>query len=366
MRFNHLQYVPCLRWKQGEYQAVQRLLETTKNGLIPLIELPEIGWDFEERRQAKTVDDHIAPFPRRVHAKWKERPCFVDLHLLGSTERMASGVHPIRFVFTRFREMECPAIPVTGVTRDVSYQQETKRVLDEDKRGLCLRVSIEQAAKNSLRADADSLLATFGVRVTDCDFILDVGAPNFVPLDGFSKVVQAIVMQLPHLAEWRTFTLVGTSFPETMTGIKTGGEVIPRYEWQLYRMLVPRLSDMKARLPAFGDYVISHPRVLPHDMRLLKPYATIRYTIDDAWYVIKGKNVRDYKFEQYRELSRRVVNSRHYCGSTFSWGDDYILRCADGTGKTGNLSTWRQVGTNHHIEKVIRDIASIYGFAGTP
>jgi hypothetical protein len=128
----------------------------------------------------------------------------------------------------------------------------------------------------------------------------------------------------------------------------------------LYKTLIPSLADAKLRLPAFGDYAISHPASLFVDMRLLKPSAKIRYTADDGWYIIKGENVRDYGFEQYHDLSEKVVGSRYYCGPAYSWGDGYLKKCADGTGKTGNLTTWVQVDTNHHIEKVTRDIASFY------
>ena len=95
------------------------------------------------------------------------------------------------------------------------------------------------------------------------------------------------------------------------------------------------------------------------DMRFLKPNATIKFTIDDGWYIVKGNNVKDYGFEQFHRLSEQVLASRHYPDSAFSWGKEYIRKCANG-GKTGNLTTWRQVGTNHHIEKVTHDIASFY------
>jgi hypothetical protein len=147
-----------------------------------------------------------------------------------------------------------------------------------------------------------------------------------------------------------------------MGNIKKQEEIIPRYEWQLYKALVNALKKASLRLPAFGDYVINHPKLLEIDPRIANPSATIRYTIDNSWYIVKGKNVRDKKFgfKQYRNLCRQVLASGYYCGLDFSWGDNYIQECASGTGKTGNLSTWRQVGTNHHIEKVTRDIASFY------
>lgn len=366
MQFDHCHYVPCLRWKQGEYQAVSRFSAMVKGAFTPLIEVPEIGWDPENSRRTKTIDEHLAPFAKRVCGKWGPQGCFVDLGIVAASDQMESGVHPLRFVFDQLRTMECVAVPVTRLDGDKAFQEEVKKVLDKDPYGVCLRISIEQAARSSAGMEVDALLATLRISPQDCDLVLDLAAPNFVPLDGFSRAIQAIVRRLPHLCEWRTFALVGTSFPETMASIRKGGEIVPRHEWQLYKLLAAFFSEADIRLPTFGDYAIAHPRVLHLDMRLVKPSATIRYTVEDGWYIMKGKNVRDHKFGQYRELSSSVVNSRHYYGSTFSWGDGYILDCSDGSGKTGNLTMWRQVGTNHHIAAVTRDIANFYASSDSP
>jgi hypothetical protein len=360
MNFDYFHYVPCLRWKQGEYQAVFRLPPAIKRMFTPLIEIPEIGWDFENETEAKTIDEHLAPFAKRVHEKWGRQPCFVDLNLIGSDEQMVTGIHPVRFVFDKLRERVCPAIPVTGLDKNSVYQREVKNIMTKNKTGVCLRIKIEQAAKNSLKNDLDSLLSRLKVKSKNCDFIIDLGAPNFVPLDGFSKIIQAIISKLPYLNDWRTFTLLGTSFPESMGSVKKGGEIVPRYEWKLYKKLVNDLKIAGLRLPTFGDYAINHPKELELDWRVVKPAATIRYTIKEGWYIIKGDSVRDYGFEQYHDLSQNVSASRYYCGPTFSWGDGYIQTCTNRNAKTGNLSTWRQVGTNHHVVKVIQDIASFY------
>jgi len=360
MSFNHAHYLPCLRWKQGEYQAISRLPDTTKRAFTPLIEIPEIGWDFENETEAKTIDEHLAPFAKRVHDKWGKHPCFVDLNHIKPDKRLADGTHPVRFIFDGLRAMRCQDIPVTGLLRDTEYQKEIKAASAKDKNGICLRITIEHAAKRTLKTGIDSLLSTLKIQPTDCDLILDLGAPNFVPLDGFSMAIQAIVSKLPYLNDCRTFTLLGTSFPETMGSIKEGVEVIPRYEWQLYKMLVDGLRKAKLRLPTFGDYAISYPDVPNLDWRIVKPSATIRYTVNDRWYIVKGKNVRDYGFKQYRKLSKKVIDSRYFFGSTFSWGDNYIQEWGNGERSKANLTMWRQVGTNHHIAKVTRDIASFY------
>jgi Beta protein len=48
-------------------------------------------------------------------------------------------------------------------------------------------------------------------------------------------------------------------------------------------------------------------------------------------------------------------------GAGFSPGSAYIESCRTGGASTGNLSTWRWVGTNHHMTKVVNDLANLHG-----
>ena len=360
MSFDYRHYVPCLRWKLGEYQAVLQLSASDRELITPLIEIPEIGYDFETATPKKSCDEHLSPQAKRINNKWGDGLCFVDLNHIGAEQRMINGTHPVTYIFSGLREAECSAIPVTSLDRDEQYQQAVKRVVQQDGQGICLRISLEQAAKTTIGQDIEALLKKLEVQIRECDLILDYGAPNFEPIAGFSKVIKHIIRKLPNLIEWRTFSILGTSFPYSMAEVKGRAELLPRYEWILYKKLVSSLNDAGVRLPTFGDYAISHPNMPNLDWRLVKPAATIRYTANDAWYIIKGPNVRDNKFTQYRDHCRSVIVSTHYCGTTFSKGDQYIADCAKGTASTGNLTTWRKVGTNHHLAKVLKDIANLF------
>lgn len=361
MNFDDWHYVPCLRWKMGEYQAITRLNDETKGLITPLIEVPEIGFDFAKGEPAKSVDKHLAPFSKRVAKKWGRRPCFVDLNLLEPSERMSDGKHILRFVFDDLRSENCEAVPVTSPDRVPAYQTAVEQTLLKDGRGLCIRLTIEAAGKVDAKNSIDALLERIGLEVTECDLVIDLGAPpNFEPIEGFAKLTEAIVRKIPYLSLWRTFTIIGTAFPPSMSEIEKGSTMVPRLEWMLYKIIAKSLAQNGVRVPTFGDYAINHTDILPRDMRLLKPSATIRYTADDSWLIVKGTNVRDNGFGQYRDLCRTVVDSQHYAGSDFSWGDEYIENCAAGSESTGNLTTWRGVGTNRHIEKVVFDVASYF------
>jgi hypothetical protein len=365
MNFDQKHYVPCLQWKQAEYQAIFGLSSTARNLITPLIEVPEIGFDFETRSETKDVDEHLAPFANRLCTKWGRAPCFVDVVRISPDKLMADGRHPVSFVFDTLRIFGCSAEPVTGIARDLRYQRAIKRVVSKDARGLALRLKIDEAARPNAKEKIDELFAVIGADAENWDLILDLGAPNFVPVEGFTKMIEALIRRLPYLPRWRTFTVIGTSFPSTMAEIKRSLEMIPRWEWILYNRLVANLSRGSIRVPTFGDYAINHPDPLSLDMRLVKPSASIRYAIDDGWLIVKGPNVRDNRFDQYRGHCQTVINSGNYMGPGFSQGDKYINACAKG-GKTGNLTTWRNVGTNHHIEKVVRDVSSLFGSSGAP
>ncbi|MGB2799713.1 MAG: beta family protein [Dehalococcoidia bacterium] len=358
MSFGSQQYVPCLRWKQGEYQALYRLSSKTQESIVPLIEIPEIGYDFESRMNSKSIDEHLYKFAKRVKDKWGGH-CLVDMHLIESSQRMNSGQHPFVFVLEDLRLKGVLAIPVIGLKQAYDCQNEIEAIVATDMRGICIRISIEEAAKPDLAASLGTLIQQYNVEADECDFILDMGAPNFEPIDSFGKLLEKIIGKLPHLNEWRSFALIGTSFPQSMGGVKLGASIIPRNEWTLYKSLIRRLIVSGIRIPTFGDYVINHPDVLLLDMRLVKPSATVRYTIEDGWLILKGYNVRDYRYGQYRGLCQEIVASKYYSGKTFSEGDKYIHGCAQGTESTGQLTTWRWVGTNHHLEKVVQDVANL-------
>ena len=149
-----------------------------------------------------------------------------------------------------------------------------------------------------------------------------------------------------------------------MAEVKYGQSIIPRFEWNLYVEIVKKMIENKLRIPIFGDYAINHPELLQIDMRKVKPAATLRYTIKDHWLILKGKNVRDNGFDQYRKHCEYIANSKYFYGERFSYGDYYIAQCAKGSESTGNLSTWRKVGTNHHLKVVSQEISNFFDLEG--
>lgn len=356
----HKYYVPCLRWKQGEYTAISKLSDSARERIVPLIAAPEIGYDFETESNSDSIDDHLAPFAQRILTYWGKKPCFVDLVHIEPGERMQNVAHPMDYVFDGLRVRGCLAVPVTGPDRDVAYHDAALNAAKQDRLGLGIRVQLEQAADPAITQKIRYLIDGH-LLLKDCDLILDLGFPNFSPLGDLADLVAGVLGELMGIGQWRTVVLLGTAFPASMGSVHKGAELIDRNEWVLYTRVIQILRRSHHRIPTFGDYTINHPEVSNMDMRLVKPAATIRYAIDDHWLLIKGSNVRDNGYAQYTGHCKTVISSGHFSENLFSCGDKYISDCADGCAKTGNLTTWRWVGTNRHIEKIVSDLANLFG-----
>ena len=359
MTFRPQHYIPCLRWKQGEYQALLNLSSLARDSIVPIIEVAEVGFDFESQTDSKTIDQHLFSFAKRVRDKWGRKECYVDMRYIEPSTQMSNGQHPGTFVFYDLSAKGVLAIPVIRLQEDPRFQAAIHQVVTTDKRGLCLRANIEEVARVGFDKTAQNILWSYGLVIEQCDLIVDLVTPNFDPIDSFASLLTNIFQSLPNLENWRSFGMVGTSFPQSLSGLNHGTTFIPRNEWRLYKLLVTRLNKLGGRIPSFGDYAINHPDVLSIDPRLIKPNASIRYTINDKWLIAKGQNVRDHGYDQFRDLSNLILNSEHYCGQNYSEGDNFIFKCAAGKERTGNLTTWRRVGTNHHIEMVVRDVAKL-------
>ncbi len=352
------QYIPCLRWKQGEYQAVMRLSSQAKAMITPLIEVPEIGFDFETRQASKSIDDHLEPFAKRVRKKWGTAPFFADFRIINPNDRMADGSHPIRYLLNDLRYKGAKSIPVVRPGDDSEYQRAAGEAADKDGRGLCIRMNLASVSRADLQTSAKNLLDVCNVSIEETDFIIDLQAPNFEPVEIFTDLLENLIRGLPYRDRWRSLGVIGTSFPISMAEVRMGFNILPRHEWALYKALVRRLEMNGMRIPIFGDYAINHPQLIQMDMRLVKPFSSLRYTIRDNWLIGRGKNVRDHGFGQYQFLCDTLVNSNYFEGSEFSVGDKYIDDCAKENASTGNLTTWRWVGTNHHIERIVTDFAT--------
>jgi hypothetical protein len=113
------------------------------------------------------------------------------------------------------------------------------------------------------------------------------------------------------------------------------------------------------RLPAYGDYIIAHPGLPPEGQATI--LVQLRYSIPNEFMIWKGKNAikTPNGFAQFLSICTDLVGRPEFRGAAFSFGDQEIQGKAANGGSPGNAEIWRKIGTNHHIETVLDQIANL-------
>jgi hypothetical protein len=362
--FDHTHYVPILKGKEGEFRALSLLSERTKPNITPFIDIPRIDLNWTTNLPKDTVEGHLAKKAKKIAGAWgTERPVFVDVFDLSLDLKTTAGTHCIDFLFTELRKLRVKAIPAVGLDRSSNgdYLRAVGRTIRKDSRGVSIRLlSDDMEVPIDGYAAVTDLIATLGLSEEEVHLLMDFRDITEDGLPNVTAMATRFLTSLPTPKFWKTVVLACSAFPENLGGIPTRSvRSLPRSEWDLRNAIVR--NKKIPRLPAFGDYGICHPDLQDYDPRFT-PTAAIRYTIERGWLIVKAASIKKYKNEQFRELSAMLRRRPEYYGISFSWGDNYISDCADSmTRGPGNLTTWRQVGTNHHIAVVTNQIASFAG-----
>ena len=349
-------YVPSLRWRQGEYQALARLTAAAKDRIVPYITVPEVEFDFELWQPKKTVQEHVHPFAARFKAKWGQRPAWVGVHPSISGELMGDGRDIFTYVFDALRAFQAKAIPAIPLDASTPMAASVAAIVATDGLGVAIAVRLENLMKPDARMRFEALTASLGLSLGEVDLVIDLGAPNFEPYDAFAGALIAAVQRLGDLNMFRNFVLIGTAIPETFKDVARGADQLPRHDWLFYQALLGKIPA-RMRQPIYGDYTIVHPKFVPVDMRKIKSAGKLVYTTATEWEVRKGGAFRDNPGQMHDHCAS-IVASGKFSGAGFSTGDDYIAKCAARMAKPSNQPWWKFVTINHHITHVLDDLAT--------
>jgi hypothetical protein len=352
--FDHRHYVPLLKGKAGEFGALAELSVATKAKITPLIEVPPVTDNLETGKPNKPLDIHLAYIADKIKAAWgDDRPLFVDLFWIELKDRTDKGVHPLACIFERFRSIGVLGIPSTGFDRDHDYNSTAKAIIATDQRGVCIRLLDEDMEDTgSLKDKLQDLQKSLGVARKSVHLLMDFRDVAAEDVERSAEVSIELINTLPGISDYRTLTLAASGFPGSLAKVESSTTAkLTRTELSLRKKVLSQGTGLQ-RIPTFGDYAIAHPDLLEADWRKFKLSGSIRYTLEKDWLIVKGGSIEKHEFKQFHKLANQLSNRTDFYGADFSWGDKYIAKCATKQVTSGNLTTWRKIGTNHHITVV--------------
>lgn len=343
MPFDHKHYVPILKGKRAEFNSLDSL--KSKDGITPLLEsIPSVSAD--------SVPCGMAKWP-------KGQAYFIDLLFFDDSDDPTATAEAVKKCFGKAIKAGHQAIPVSGLSRSPAYQNAAKLVVDAQHNGLALRLTPDDFEDlDELEAALNAACKLFGLPKNQIDLVLDLGAVGSATAGTVAQMHRANIDLLPDTGKWRTLTVAASAFPLSLMPLQRDHwNVQQRKDWRGWSQIVTG-AKRPARLPAFGDYAIAHPELPPEGQATI--LAQLRYATPDSWLIWKGRNAIQQGYDQFLQICANLVNRSEFRGSRFSWGDSEIAKkAANGGSPPGNAQTWRQIGTSHHLETVLEQIANL-------
>lgn len=352
------QYYPILKWKQGEHHALRELPANIQAAISPIIDYPDMDWDFQFNRYKKNLTQHLTSFGTNLKKAWKvDSPVYLDVNKLDK-HATDDTAHPLDTCIQLANAEGKRVIPVYSPIYSELYSNAVQRNCEH---GVCLRIKAQSLVDEEI--DLNSLAESFWLEQYEVDVLIDLG--NIDDEARSYDIASTALRSVQNQGDsWRTVIIAASSYPETQEGIPNDQLYeVPRLEWNIWQKVSAEQGvDIK---PAFGDYSIGveiedvDGNEQP-DPRKMNAAASIRYSTDDNWLFSKGRSAKDYGWDQTQALCQRLVAARgKYKGKDFSWGDEYIYLRAEGFVNCGNATTWRKVGNNHHITLVVVQLSEL-------
>jgi T4 beta protein len=355
---HHPVYVPVLKGKEGEFAALEALRPEIRARMMPLIEIPGVPYDYANERPAKSLDSHIAGVADRLSRCCPDTPLYLDAWF--EDEALEDGRVALEAVLQDCAARGVKAVPVVSRGNSPRYLSAAGNHAKANRIGVCVRLLVEDFEEDiEVDAEIGRILDRCEVGESDSDLVIDL--EDLGRVRGRAVLIaRSIFSMIQNHGNWRQIVLAAASFPEDLSEVNAATTTtLPRHEWELWKTLQRRPALLPRPDLVFGDYAIAHPEPKELDPRTMRMSASIRYTTPIDWLVVKGRNVRQYGFDQYFDLCKTLLQRPEYMGKDFSWGDNYISECAAGKTGPGNATTWRKVGTNHHLTLAAQEAANL-------
>ncbi len=351
--------------------ALERLYPQDREKITPFIEfiMPPPKTDKDDRR--KIVEDSKSKFLRQLPDIGKRllKYCgrstvFLDVHLLDGDIR--ASVFESILASTSARDLfSIPVvhiIPVVGTDADMATRKVAVKYAKMNDRGLCIRIDDSHFKDENLAEHFEDFVKSHGLDIKNVDILVDL---QIVDENTMAETVIEKLTRIPQIKDCRSFILSGGAFPKDLSELQPfDTHPLNRNDWKLWREISG--SKKLIRKPIFSDYTIQHPIFYGY-IPGASVSASIRYTDEEQWKVFRGRALhyvdkngkKGPGHAQYLAHARELIGQPFYKKADYSFGDSEINRIATPENtKTGNPQLWLNIGINHHLTLVARQLSS--------
>lgn len=357
-------YVPLLKALKSEFQAVAEMAKEDARSSLPLFEVSRMGENilkakrFENCAEIKTA--YLNEVVSGIADVWGGRTAMVDAYHWAASATIENGEHILPYIYSTLDTLGVSVIPVIGYDRweDETYRLALQSLDVPIDRTYCLRLdstAVEDSAEpDFFQENIYSILDGIGIEPDRCSVLIDFGDVTNITVEALTLRAAGIVSQLQEFG-FKYFITAGCSLPKTIDGaVKKADSVgfVARREMQLWQKL---RQEFPSTPIVYGDYGVRGPNT-NEGVKSKHTNGKIRYTIDRQFFVVRGHSMSlPGKGEQMYQLAKTLVDSSHYMGEPFSWGDGRVADCSRKKFK-GGAAQWITIDTSHHLAYVVREV----------
>ncbi len=358
-------YLPIYKAKPGEFQALSKAKKAHDRKMLPFFEVCKIG---EAARKSKKFRDcstvtctYLEETAQKIAEIRQGKNVLVDAFQWDAGSLTETGEHILPYIWSKLESLGVGVVPVIGYDRwDSATYRNAMQGFEVSSSGYyCLRLdshAIEDAEDPEFFEErVMEILDVLNIEPERCAVLLDFGdvtALSIEDLIGRSERVMSVLASV----DFKFFATAGCSLAPTINGAvkkpNSTGKVMRKEMllWQAMRLGYPKLKWI------FGDYGVRGPGTTED---IISPHTNgkIRHTISQNYFIVRGHSVQEGdKGAQMYRLAKTVVDSVHYMGEDFSWGDAQILACSQIKTGPGNATIWIAIDTSHHLAWVIAEV----------
>lgn len=326
-------YMPIVRTKAGEADALGNLSPAAKDRVFPVIRMTNsVPVTFQKKMVGQLGGMRIA--------------------LDGTNSLDNTGnLNAFTALFNGLGNGGLPVIPVIPFGADPAYTAAATGLLGAFAPGLVLQCSLAELP------DAQNWATEMhGWNLDEVDLLIDVGGvAEHNPMQYANYVAHTINQVNMAQHPWRSVALHLWSAPRDHGPLNYGRNTIERKDWLIWQQVQPNVPfDLD-----FSDSGHVHPSLeeVP-GYAMANATVSVRYAIDDAWIIHKGvattgPNGIDMA-TQYRGHAQALVADQHFGQVPGCWGDQRIAAYATAPagGKLGGRPQWAAILMNRHLSLV--------------
>lgn len=313
-------YVPILKWKQGEKNALYYLSDSVKDRIVPLIEI--VSFNNKNNKKQKNY--------------WDNRPFYLYIN----NELHGNNLKKFNKIKNEYNN---------NYTIPVITNKNTDEIINNfiytSNNGFAIRINklefkeidniIYRVNNLDYNMEIDLILDLFNISSADLD------VENIFYLSN-------IINKLYDSIKFRRIIIASTAIPNSMSEYEKHKIIqIERYEIKLFEKLSKKVYPKLV----FSDYCTKYYKYMEYN-HFVHKYFNIKYTTNDYYLLVKGElDKKGFEKENISFLCKLLTLDSRYCGENYSFGDKYIY---DRSGSDlslgyGNATTWITNCINHHI-----------------